>query len=291
MKVLIVGASGLVGSNCLLHFKEKEYDVTGTHLSFPYGGTVYYNPLNPADPENINIAESKPEVIIHCAALTNVDYCENNPSESYERTVVSAQNIATIARETGARIIYLSTDYVFDGQSGPYIESDQVHPLNIYGKHKLEAERLVLNQSSANIIIRVTNVYGDEPRGKNFVSRIVTAIRKNERLTLSLPFDQFATPVNALDIARVIHKLLVNQSAGIYHIGSTDYFNRVQLFRKVLQYFPEYDNYQLQVLSTKALIQPALRPLRGGLLSAKFIQENPEFNFTNVDDYLKKIQN
>ena len=291
MKVLIVGASGLVGGNCLLHLKEKGHDVTGTHLSFPYGGTVYYNPLNPTDPKNINIAESNPEVIIHCGALTNVDYCENHPTESYERTVVSTQNIAAIARQIGARIIYLSTDYVFDGQSGPYIESDHVNPLNIYGKHKLEAERLVLNQSSANIIIRVTNVYGDEPRGKNFVSRIVTAIRKNERLTLSLPFDQFATPVNALDIARVIHKLLVNQSAGIYHIGSTDYFNRVQLFRKVLQYFPEYDNYQLQVLSTKALIQPALRPLRGGLLSAKFIQENPEFNFTNVDDYLKKIQN
>ena len=255
----------MVGGNCLRYFKEKSHDVTGTHLSFPLEGTVYFNSVNRADPANIDIADFNPEIIVHCGALTNVDYCEDHPSESYDRTVVSAHNIAAIARQVGARVIYLSTDYVFDGQSGPYVESDQVNPLNIYGKHKLEAERLILNQSSTNIIIRVTNVYGDELRGKNFISRIVTSIRKNENVQISLPFDQFATPVNAYDIAKVIHQLLLNQSTGIYHIGSTDYYSRVQLFKKILEYFPRYNNYEIKVFSTSELNQPAPRPLRGGL--------------------------
>lgn len=290
MRVLVIGASGLVGGNCLRYLKEKGHDVTGTHLSFPLEGTFYFNSVNLTDPTNIPIADINPEIIIHCGALTNVDYCEDHQSESYDRTVVSAQNIAAIAAQTGARVIYLSTDYVFDGQSGPYAESDRVNPINIYGKHKLEAERLILNQSSTNIIVRVTNVYGDELRGKNFISRIVAAIRKNENLQISLPFDQFATPVNAYDIARVTHQLLINQSTGIYHIGSTDYYSRVQLFKKILEYFPGYNNYEIKVFSTNELNQPAPRPLRGGLLSVKFLSENPEFEFTNVDAYLKKIK-
>ncbi|MBK8309949.1 MAG: sugar nucleotide-binding protein [Chitinophagaceae bacterium] len=117
-----------------------------------------------------------------------------------------------MAKQIGARIIYLSTDYVFDGLAGPYTENDDVNPLNEYGRHKLAAEQMVLTYSEENLIVRVTNVYGDEIRNKNFISRIIEVIKQGDKLNLSLPFDQFATPVNAFDIARVIHQLLVNKS-------------------------------------------------------------------------------
>ncbi|HQZ78829.1 MAG: SDR family oxidoreductase [Chitinophagaceae bacterium] len=291
MKILIIGASGLVGSNCYQFFKQNGYEVTGTYLSFPVEGLVYFNSVNLAEERNVNIKELNPEIIIHCGALTNVDYCEQHPEESYEKTVVSVKNVATIAKQIGARIIYLSTDYVFDGLAGPYTENDDVNPLNEYGRHKLAAEQMVLTYSEENLIVRVTNVYGDEIRNKNFISRIIEVIKQGDKLNLSLPFDQFATPVNAFDIARVIHQLLVNKSKGLYHIGSTDYLNRVHLFKKVLEYFPGYKGYELQEISTIALNQPALRPLRGGLLSLKFITENPAFEFTNVDYYLRNLQN
>src|SRR5690606_41675199 len=86
----------------------------------------------------------KPDVIVHCGALTHVDYCETNQEESYQKTVVSTHNLVAIAKACGSRFVYLSTDYVFDGEHGPYRETDPVNPISIYGAHKLQAEQYAL---------------------------------------------------------------------------------------------------------------------------------------------------
>ena len=134
-------------------------------------------------------------------------------------------------------------------------------------------------------MLRVTNVYGDEVRGKNFVARIVAQCKAGESLTLKLPLDQYASPTNAMDIARAMHLLLRDGKEGVYHIGSTDYMNRVALALNVLKYFPGA-TYQLIPLETAALQQPAARPMLGGFITRKFNQEYPDFRFSTVDDYL-----
>ena len=285
MKVFIVGASGLVGSNCLRHFSEQNWEVRGSYFSYPQEGLVYFNTLDPADPQNFDINNWKPEVIVHCGALTHVDYCESHIDESYSKTVQSTKNLIELAKQTGAKMVYLSTDYVFNGVDGPYSEDDLVAPLSVYGRHKLEAEQNVLAEVPGSLVLRVTNVYGDEARGKNFIARIIQQCRDRQELTLKLPYDQFANPTNAADIAATMYLLLHDHKSGIYNIAGTDYMNRVSLALRVLKYFPEA-KYQLQSIATEDLKQPAARPLLGGFIMRKFTSEYPEYLFSTVDDYL-----
>lgn len=288
MKVFIAGASGLVGSNCMKHFSEQGWEVTGSHLSYATDQTVFYNTLEPGNADNFNIIAYQPDVIVHCGALTHVDYCETHEQESYEKTVQSTKNLVAVAKQCKAKFVYISTDYVFDGKHGPYREDAPVAPLSVYARHKLEAEQLTLNEIAGTLVLRVTNVYGNEARGKNFVARIADQAANKQKLTLKLPYDQYASPTNAWDIARAMFLLLRDGKSGIYHTGGTDYMNRVELALRVLQYFPDAE-YDLIPMSTEELQQPAARPLLGGFIKMKFSNEYPDFLFGNVDDYMQEL--
>lgn len=288
MKVFIAGASGLVGGNCLKHFTEQGWEVVGSYFSYEVPGTVYYNTLHPDDEKNYDIKGFQPDVIVHCGAMTHVDNCELQPENSYRQTVQSTINLVAVAKECKARFVYMSTDYVFDGTDGPYLEEDKVNPISVYGRHKLEAEQYALNELPGTLVLRVTNIYGHEARGKNFIARIVQQCKERQKLTLKLPYDQYACPTNAWDIARCMFVLLRDNKDGIYHIGGTDYTNRVQLALRVLQYFPDAE-YDLIPMSTDELKQPAARPLIGGFVTMKFNREYPDFLFGNVDSFLKEL--
>lgn len=287
MKTFIVGASGLVGGNCMQYFNQQGWQNIGTYFSYATEQTVYFDTLNIENQENFDVSNFQPDVIIHCGALTHVDYCEQNEQESYEKTVQSTKNLVEIAKKLNAKFVFISTDYIFDGEDGPYLETAPANPISIYGKHKLEAEQYVLDQIPDAIVLRITNVYGDEIRGKNFVSRIIEQAKNKQHLTLKLPIDQFATPINAFDIARCLYLLLKDKHKGIFNIASTDYMNRVQLALKILQYFPDA-TYDLIPMLTTELQQPAARPLQGGLKNLKFAQLYPDFVFSTIDDYVSK---
>lgn len=291
MKIFISGASGLIGSNCLAYFNQQGIDTVGSYFSFPTTGTVFFNTLNLDDSASFDIRQYAPSVIVHCGALTHVDYCEEHPEESYEKTVLSTKNLIQLCNELKAKLVYISTDYVFDGLAGPYAETDDVNPLSVYAQHKLEAEQLVISQlPNDSLVLRVTNVYGEEVRNKNFVSRIIAQCKQKQVLTLKLPIDQYATPVNAYDVARAMYLLLKDSHSGIFHISSTDWMNRVELALSVLKHYPEAD-YELLPISTKELNQPANRPLRGGLHTGKFSALYPDFLFSNVDDFVRNSLN
>jgi dTDP-4-dehydrorhamnose reductase len=288
MKVFISGASGLVGGNCLKHFREQGWETIGSYFSFETDDTVFYNTLMPDHPFNFDVKSFAPDVIVHCGALTHVDYCETHEEESYEKTVQSTINLVQLAKECGAKMVYISTDYVFDGKDGPYEEDAPVNPISVYARHKLEAEQIVLREIPAALVLRVTNVYGNELRGKNFVARIIDQCRNHQKLTLKLPYDQYASPANAWDIARAMFVLLRDGKQGVYNIGGTDYVNRVELALRVLSYFPDAE-YDLVPISTDEMKQPAARPLLGGFIKAKFSSQYPEFLFGNIDSYMKEV--
>lgn len=288
MKALILGASGLVGGNCLRHFTKEGWLCLGTHFGFETPDTSYFNTLNPSDPKNADADAFGPEVIVHCGALTHVDYCEDHVQESYEKTVISTHNAVNLARQHKAKLVYLSTDYVFDGGMGYYEEDAETNPLSVYGRHKMEAELHIQRSGLDHLICRITNVYGNELRGKNFVVRLVQNMCKNEPMELKLPVDQYATPVNAYDVARAIFLLVTDNKSGIYHLAATDYLNRVQLAERVMKYFG-HAGVSLIPVTTEQLEQPAARPLAGGFNPAKFNSEYPLFAWTNVDDFLKEL--
>lgn len=285
-KILLVGGSGLVGSNCHVYFKHfTNYAVTATHYSYPTNSTVHFDPLIQSQIEKYSLTNW--DCIIHTGALTHVDRCESNSDLSFALTVESTKKLVELAKMNNSFFVYISTDYVFDGKNGPYTENDPVNPLSVYGKHKLEAENIVRDEIQNSLILRITNVYGSEDRNKNFVARVIGTLNTNGGIDISVPRDQFATPINAFDIAKCIYELLANNKTGIYHLASTDYMSRAQLINRIKDYFPGY-RFNINYVSTKELNQIASRPLYGGLIAAKFLNEFPAFQFSNLDDYLRK---
>jgi dTDP-4-dehydrorhamnose reductase len=290
MKVLVIGASGLVGSHCLRYLKEKNIEVIGTYRNYQVANTFFFDPSFENCFDFLNEIALKPDIIIHCGALTNVDYCENNQVESYDLTVNSTEKIVNYCKKNKIKLVYLSTDYVFDGLSGPYLETENTNPINVYGKHKMEAEKIV--QELGNYIIaRITNVYGEENRSKNFIAHLISVVNSGVDKTFKLPFDQFATPVYAGDIAKMIYLLMLEEKNGIYNLSSTDYYSRYQLAKRVKSLYNNSSSLKLEPVSTKILNQRARRPLNGGLLNIKFSNEFPNFEYTNIDKFILKTIN
>ncbi|WP_207495263.1 SDR family oxidoreductase [Aridibaculum aurantiacum] len=289
MRVLIIGGSGLVGGNIHQLFQEEQpfWNICSTHRNYATAHTVAFDPCTSMEEWPTYITSIDWNVIIHTGALTHVDRCETEPELSYLQTVVSTQNLVAFANQKNSRFIYISTDYVFDGTCGPYDEAAPVKPLNIYGQHKLLAEKLVAEgcDEQGYLIIRITNVYGNEERGKNYVLRTIGQIKEGVS-NFSAPFDQYATPINATDIARAILLLINGMKKGVYHLASTDYLSRVQLLQRISIAL----NIPIKVsaVATNELNQPAARPLKGGLFAQRFLMEFPDFKFSNLDDFLRK---
>jgi dTDP-4-dehydrorhamnose reductase len=287
MKILIVGASGLVGGNIFNYLSSQtNWEVIGTYNNFKVDPFIFFD-ASESSSWSDKVLNTNWDVIVHTGALTHVDKCEENPELSYLLTVKSAENMSSFAEKIGAILIYISTDYIFDGECGPYIENEIPNPINIYGQHKLEAEKLITALLSNYLILRITNVYGNELRNKNFIARTVAQIKSNKELSITAPNDQYATPINAMDIAKAIFLLICDRKTGIYHLASTDFFNRVQLLQRINL----HHNNILQIIpiSTSQLKQVAKRPLIGGLIAKKFLDEYPDFHFSSVDDYLKSL--
>lgn len=288
MKILIIGSSGLVGGNIYQLFSDQtNWDLLGTYNEYDVKPFVHFNASDATDWSPV-ISETKWDVIIHTGALTHVDKCEENPDLSEFLTVQSTINLGKLAIKHKSKLIYISTDYIFDGKEGPYTENASPSPLCTYGEHKLASEKYIQENIGDYLILRVTNVYGDEVRGKNFLSRTINQIKNEAVLEVTAPSDQYATPVNAFDIARVILILIKDAKQGVYHIASTDFLNRVQFLNRINNYFD--DKIRIKSIITANLNQAAKRPLFGGLIASRFLNEYPDFKFSNIDDYLQKYQ-
>jgi dTDP-4-dehydrorhamnose reductase len=159
------------------------------------------------------IADARPEVVIHAAAFTDVDGAESNPDRAYAVNTEGTRNVAQGAAKSGARLVAISTDYVYDGtKRTPYVESDPVGPISVYGASKLAGEREALSAKPDAIILRTAWVYGD---GKNFVRTMLRLA--GERRELRVVSDQVGCPTSAADLARAIRAVLDTRAAGVYH--------------------------------------------------------------------------
>jgi dTDP-4-dehydrorhamnose reductase len=156
------------------------------------------------------------DVVVHLAAMTQVDLCEEQPERCHDVNVRGTQALASAAEEKGARFVFLSSDYVFDGKKqAEYLESDEPNPLNVYGRSKLEAEKLVANSQDA-LVIRTSWVFGD---GRNFVRSILSAARRGQELRVVA--DQKGRPTYALDLARGIIEALNLGLKGLVHLAGS----------------------------------------------------------------------
>jgi dTDP-4-dehydrorhamnose reductase len=259
VRILVTGASGFIGRGCVAALSSA-HEVRGTYRSRPAEGLMRLDLLDSAEVSRV-LEACRPEAIVHCAARSSVDWCEENPAEARQLNVDTTLALLAAARRIGARVAFLSTDYVFDGTAGPYSEGDPVRPINVYGRLKLEMEQVALAENG-NLVVRTTNVYGYDPQSKNFLMPILPLIARGK--TIVVADDQWGTPTLVEDLAETIRALLEQRVAGVVHVAGPDYVNRAEWARLAVAMFG-LDPGRVVAAPTVDLKQAALRPLRAGL--------------------------
>lgn len=247
MKILVTGANGQLGTDVVRLFSAYGYDVIGC-------GREELDITN----ENQclqKIQSCQPEAIIHCAAYTAVDQAEANPDEAYRVNAMGTRNIAIAAEQAGAKLCYISTDYVFSGsEDKPYVEYDNTNPVNVYGKSKRGGEILVQSLSSQYFIVRTSWVFGSE--GNNFVKTMLGLAQEREEL--KVVHDQWGSPTYTRDLAHFLGALIKTERYGIYHASNHGVCSWYEFAKEIFASV----NLDVNVVpcTTEQFPRPALRP-------------------------------
>lgn len=247
MNILITGVKGQLGHE-LYDMLDGRETVTGIDIE----------DVDITDAQKVHeyINDFQPDVVIHPAAYTNVDACESNMDLAYKVNAVGTQNIASACLSTGAKMVYVSTDFVFDGQKEePYIEFDTPDPLSIYGKSKLAGEMLASRILNRLFIVRTAWLYG--LNGNNFVKSILRQAKEKD--TLTVVNDQWGTPTYTKDLAEVICQLIYTDGYGIYHATNNGQCTWYDFAKKVLEY-AGMEHVNVLPITTDELDRPAKRP-------------------------------
>lgn len=204
-KILVTGCNGQLGRAINQVYAKDEVTLINTDVS----------DLDITSVEDVIrvVEKEQPDVIINCAAHTNVNKCETDWDNAYKINAIGPRNLAIAAKKTGAKLVHVSTDYVFDGEANkPYTEFDATNPCGAYGKTKLAGEQFVREFGEKYFIVRTAWLYGD---GNNFVKTMIKLGK--ERGEVSVVSDQYGTPTSALELARMIRVLEPTENYGVFH--------------------------------------------------------------------------
>lgn len=238
-RILITGGSGLLGTALIYTLSVTEgYEIYTTYNTNPlYVEGASFIPLEITDRKQVfQILESvAPDVVIHTAALTDVDLCEMEKEKAWQVNVEGTRNVADASKGVGARLVYISTDYVFDGEKGSYSEEAKTNPVNYYGVTKLEGERVVDRHASDYLITRTTlygwNVLG----GHTLATWVIDKLQNGEGI--SGITDQLGSPILVNDFSDVLLSLIEKQINGTYHIASSEKITKFDFAVKVGEAF------------------------------------------------------
>ena len=204
-----------------------------------------------------------PDFVIHAAAFTDVDACEIEPQRAWEVNALGSKHITDACDKHGAKVIYISTDYVFDGENGPYSEEDPTHPINVYGESKLAGEQFAMSHPD-NAVARVCVLYG--PDKPNFVTWVINALRTNT--PINVVSDQLNTPTYVGSCARALLRLCELDLHGVYHVAGREQISRYAFAREIAHVF-RLNKKLINVTTTDTLKQQARRPMNSSLNVAK----------------------
>lgn len=262
----MVGASGLLGGYLTSEARHRNIPVTATHYAHPRRDTVPLD-IRQFDAVHRLIERGHPDWVLLSAYDPNVEACEFDPERTRRTNVDGVANVVAACRDTAANLVFYSSDYVFDGIAGPYVESDVPHPISEYGRQKAEAEAIVQRElPGRSLVLRITWVFGNEPQEKNFVARVVATLGAAQ--ALFAPTDQWGNPTYAGDIAEATFDLIIAGATGLYHLAGPDIVSRAAFARQAAAMF-NLDVSLVQGVPTSDLGQRAPRPLRAGLRTGR----------------------
>ena len=210
-KILVTGCNGQLGRAIRKEYAEQNIEFINTDVVA--GDGIVSLDITNIDVVMNMVKDAKPDVIINCAAHTNVDKCEEQEDLAYKINAIGPRNLSIAATEVDAKMIHISTDYVFEGNgTRPYIEFDKPNPISAYGRTKLEGENFVKQFASRFFMLRTAWLYGD---GRNFVKTMLSLSEKHDELNVVC--DQLGSPTSAVELAKMIHFLEGTDNYGIFH--------------------------------------------------------------------------
>jgi len=291
-RMLIVGGSSLLG-----------YKLSNIASEYETYSTFYKNQIQLENIKSISVNISdkkscekifdlKPDIIINSAAMTNVDYCEKFEKDAYKVNVTGTKNLAEIAESIKCKFIHISSDAIFSGKNNGFLEDDIPEPVNVYGKTKLESEKMA-HKVSDYLILRPSVIFGWIPfkhlktreksvKPMNFALWLIKKLQNKEKI--SIVNDQFNTPTLADNLAENILEFIKKDLTGIFHVAGISCINRLDFSRKIAKEFGYSDN-NITSCTTRELNQIAPRSLQSCLNSEKALENG--INLLEIDKAIK----
>ena len=284
MKILITGSNGLLGQKLVQHLSNlPDVDFLATSRGknrILTLGDFAYQPMDVTDQKDVLkvVSDYKPDALIHTAAMTNVDACETAQAECRKLNVDAVEYLIEACLQNKTHLIHLSTDFVFDGEDGPYKEQDDPCPLSYYGQSKYDAEQLLMNSGLEHwSIARTIIVYGvvEDMSRSNIVLWAKGALEKGD--PLKIVNDQFRSPTLAEDLADGCVRIALRKANGIFHLSGKDYMSIIELVQRVATHFGlSHEN--VTPVSSSFFETAAKRPPRTGFVldkARKVLDYNP----------------
>ncbi|MBT1688743.1 SDR family oxidoreductase [Dawidia soli] len=278
MKILVTGANGLLGQKLTALLQQT---VGITLVATARGKSVLpltsgrFVPLDVTDGHAVEhvLATEKPDVIIHTAAMTQVDQCETEREQCWAANVTAVEHIVNACNRHAIHLVHVSTDFVFDGSHGPLDETEPPHPVNYYGESKLAAEQYIQRHATAGwAILRTVLVYGitNDMSRSNIVLWVKNSVEQGK--TIQVVDDQWRTPTLAEDLAQGCYLAAAKRAQGIYHISGKDFLSPYQIALATADYF-HLDKALIQATDSTRFTQPAKRPAKTGFTIEKARRE------------------
>ena len=284
MKFFITGGSGLLGER-LATIASNDDEIVLSHNSNPTKNTIKCDITDKNEVEKV-INKNKPDTIVHCAAMTDVDLCEDEIDIAYRINSYGTRNMAQAAENIGAKIIYVSTDFVFDGDKGYYSEDDEVNPLGIYAKSKYDGEVQLKKYSTNWAIARVSVLYGWHKKA-NFTTWVINQLRSNN--SINIVTDQINSPTYADNAGEAIFEIAKQDKNGIYHTAGNDRINRFDFTQKIAEAF-NLNKDLINPTTSDKFIQKAPRP-RDSSLNVNKIKKELSFTMETCSESLERMAN
>jgi dTDP-4-dehydrorhamnose reductase len=265
-KVLVIGGTGLVGNALVREWRELGADIAAA--TYHCHASSSFLQLDIQDDRQVRglLEQFQPKVVALPAANPFVDYCELHPEETRRVNVAGTLNVARACRDIGARMIFYSSDYVFDGVKGVYTEEDAVCPMNEYGRQKAEAEEGVLKTDSRNLVIRTSGAYGWQWEPKNFVLQLKTKLTARQEFKVA--DDLRYNPTYVQNLARITTELVAAGASGIFHSVGADEIVRYEFALRVARALG-LNSALIKPVSIASLHSPTPRPKESSLRTDK----------------------
>ncbi|MCW8848584.1 MAG: dTDP-4-dehydrorhamnose reductase [Melioribacteraceae bacterium] len=270
-RILVIGSNGMLGQSVVSLLKNSsKYELLLASLEdSSVEENIAYTKVDIGNKKDVKkmLLGFYPDYVLNFAAFTNVDKCESEKELCWNANVNALEYLAKYCVPTNSQLIHISSDYVFDGQNGPYSENDLPNPISYYGRSKLAGENIIKRFNIPSTIIRTNVLFGATKYGRpDFVKWVVDSLSGNKKINIVT--DQYNNPTFLDDLALMIKTIIDKSKIGLYHIGGSEQLNRFEFTKKITDYFSLDFNLVTPIL-TKALNQPAPRPLNSGLINLK----------------------